>query len=180
MVLFIIYQDSQLSCAKSKQIQFWSKSKDHLSRQTCFNIKITKIAWFICSRRKPQHDVVPDIKTRHSTTNIKAGGKSRVKQGKKRKTGPSQAADKFYYDESFGQFFRRGWLGLCQQADFLQIRPKRAHMRKNGMKRVIMGWKISGVGGRLFCKFSPSKRICAKMWSVSQWLAIVSGVRVIW
>ena len=59
---------------------------------------------------------MPDIKTRHSTTNIKAGGKSRVKQVKKRKTGPSQAADKFYYDESFGQFFRRGWLGLCQQA----------------------------------------------------------------
>ena len=150
-----------LGWENSKQIQ--NKSKDYLSWKTCFNIKITKIAWFICSRRKLQHIVMPDIKTRHITTNIKTGGKSRVKQVKKRKTGPSQAADKFYYDESFGQFFRRGWLGLCQQADFLQIRPKRAHMRKNGMKRVIMGCNNFWSGRQTFCKFGPSKRMCAKM-----------------
>ena len=71
-----------LGWANSKQIQ--NKSKDYLSWKTCFNIKITKIAWFICSRRKLQHIVMPDIKTRHITTNIKAGGKSRVKQVKKK------------------------------------------------------------------------------------------------
>ena len=120
---------------------------------------------------------MPDIKTRHSTTNIKAGGKSRVKQVKKRKTGPSQAADKFYYDESFGQFFRRGWLGLCcQQADFLQIRPKRAHMRKNGMKRVIMGCNNFWSGrGRLFANLAQASAYVQKWQSASQWLAIVSG-----
>lgn len=72
-----------LGWANSKQIQ--NKSKDYLSWKTCFNIKITKIAWFICSRRKLQHIVMPDIKTRHITTNIKTGGKSRVKQVKKKK-----------------------------------------------------------------------------------------------
>ena len=147
--------------ANSKQIQ--NKSKDYLYWKTCFNIKITKIAWFICSRRKLQLIVMPDIKTRHITTNIKTGGKSRVKQVKKERLGQARQQTSFTMMSPLANFSDVAGLGCASRQTFLQIRPKRAHMRKNGMKRVIMGCNNFWSGRQTFCKFGPSKRMCAKM-----------------